>query len=429
MARLLAYLSASSGNTFPAVDMLLELQRRGHEVHLRSRASDVDGYAALGLSAGAIDPSVEQVEFDDWRGRSQVDSFMRMVRAYRACATVEIPDLHQAVADVDPDALIVDINCFGAMFVAEASELPWAVYCPYPPPFRSDDVPPHGLGLRRARGPLGRARDLMVRKFGDRQLAPELAQFNDIRTGLGLPTVHKFDDQFLRSDLFIAFTAEPYEYHRSDWPSHVRLVGPGLWEPPADPPDWLKTERRPIVLVTASTAFQLDAKIITTTLDALGGEDLAVVATTAAQDPAQFHVPSNARVEKFLPHGPILARAACVVSHGGQGITQKALAAGVPSCVVPFSRDQFDVARRVEHNEAGVRLHHKRLNPDRLRRAVHAAIARRPGAERIAQAFANAGGPLAAALAVEELLAAPAGSAPGGGGGREARQHARWAAP
>ena len=159
MARLLAYLSASSGNTFPAIDMLLELRRRGHEVHLRSRASDVDGYERLGLCAAAIDPSIEQVEFDDWRGRSQVDSFMRMVRAYRACANLEIPDLRQAVAEVDPDALIVDINCFGAMFVAEASELPWAVYCPYPPPFRSDDVPPHGLGLRPARGPLGKARD------------------------------------------------------------------------------------------------------------------------------------------------------------------------------------------------------------------------------------------------------------------------------
>ena len=295
---------------------------------------------------------------------------MRMVRAYRACAKLEIPDLRQAIAEVDPDALIVDVNCFGAMFVAEASGLPWAVYCPYPPPFRSDDVPPHGLGLRPARGPLGKARDRIVRKFGDRQLAPELAQFNDLRTDLGLPAVRKFDDQFLRSDLFIAFTAEPYEYHRSDWPPQVRLVGPGLWEPPADPPAWLETESRPIVLVTASTAFQLDAKLIATTLEALAGEDLAVVATTAAQDPAEFHVPANAHVEQFLPHAPILARAACVVSHGGQGITQKALAAGVPVCVVPFSRDQFDVARRVELNDAGVRLHHKRLNPPRLRAAV-----------------------------------------------------------
>jgi MGT family glycosyltransferase len=417
MARLLAYLSASSGNSFPAIDMLLELRRRGHEVHLRSRASDVDGYAALGLRAAAIDPSIEQVEFDDWRGRSQVDSFMRMVRAYRACANLEIPDLRRAAAEVDPDALIVDINCFGAMFVAEASELPWAVYCPYPPPFRSDDAPPHGLGLRPARGPLGKARDLLLKKFGDRQLAPELAQFNDLRADLGLPTVHKFDDQFLRSDLFIAFTAEPYEYHRSDWPPGVRLVGPGLWEPPADPPVWLEAERRPIVLVTASTAFQLDAKLIATALEGLAGEDVAVVATTAAQDPAQFQVPSNARVEQFLPHAPILAHAACVVSHGGQGITQKALAAGVPVCVVPFSRDQFDVARRVEINGAGVRLHHKRLNPERLRVAVHSAIAKRSGAERIARAFKNAGGPPAAAQAVDELLTASAGTTAGGRSG------------
>jgi UDP:flavonoid glycosyltransferase YjiC (YdhE family) len=93
MARLLAYLSASAGNTYPAIDMLLELERRGHEVHLRSRASDVGVYAAQGLCAAAIDPGIEQVGFDDWRGRSQVDSFMRMVRAYRACANLEIPDL------------------------------------------------------------------------------------------------------------------------------------------------------------------------------------------------------------------------------------------------------------------------------------------------------------------------------------------------
>ena len=158
------------------------------------------------------------------------------------------------------------------------------------------------------------------------------------------------------------------------------------------------------MLVTASTAYQLDAELIATTLKALAGENLAVVATTAAHDPAQFRVPANARVEQFLPHHPILARADCVVCHGGQGITQKALAAGVPACVVPFSRDQFDVARRVQLNDAGVRLHHKRLNPERLRAAVHATIAKRPGAQHVAAAFANAGGPRAAATAIEELL-------------------------
>jgi MGT family glycosyltransferase len=412
MGRLLAYLSASSGNTYPAIDTLLELVRRGHELHVRVRASDVELLGTLGLHAAAIDPGIEQIEVEDWRGRNQIDSFLRLIRGYYEWGRLEIPDLRQAIGEVAPDALIVDSNCMGATSAAEASGLPWALYCPYPPAFRSDDVPPHGLGLRPARGPLGRVRDRAYRSLGDRMVSAELQRFNGLRDGLGLPPLRKLDDQFLRSDRFIAFTAEPYEYPRTDWPPQVRLVGPGLWEPPSEPPAWLEDETRPIVLVTASTAFQLDAKLITATLAGLSDENVAVVATTAAHDPAQFHPPGNARVERFLPHNLILARATCVVCHGGQGITQKALAAGVPVCVVPFSRDQFDVARRVEMNDAGVRLHHRRLSPERLRAAVHAAIAKRAGAQRTARAFASAGGAPAAAGAIEELLTARAGQLP-----------------
>jgi UDP:flavonoid glycosyltransferase YjiC (YdhE family) len=409
MARLLAYQSPAPGQVYPTVDMLLELRRRGHEVHVRTSAAEVERLGALGLQTAPVDPRIEETEIDDWRGRSQVDSMRRLVRAFEARARLELPDLRQAIAELQPDALIVDNGCEGAMYVAEASGLPWAMYCPYPPPFRSVDAPPHGLGFVPARGPLGRLRDRIAFRVGDRLLAPELPPLNEMRAGLGLAPLRKFDEQWLKADRFIAFTAEPYEYHRSDWPSSVRLVGPGLWEPPAEPPPWLGAETRPIVLVTASTAYQRDDKLIATALEALAGEHVAVVATTGALDPAEFDAPPNARVERFVPHGPILARATCVVCHGGQGITQKALAAGVPACVVPFSRDQFDVARRVELSAAGVRLHHKRLNPKRLRAAVHTAIAQRPGAERIAQAFANAGGPSAAATAIQELVTAPTG--------------------
>ncbi|MGD9703267.1 MAG: hypothetical protein AB7J47_02600 [Acidimicrobiia bacterium] len=62
-----------------------------------------------------------------------------------------------------------------------------------------------------------------------------------------------------------------------------------------------------------------------------------------------------------------------------------------------------EVARRVEVAGAGVRLPAAKLNPARLRAAVRTAIARRPGAERIESAFASAGGPTAAADALEQL--------------------------
>jgi UDP:flavonoid glycosyltransferase YjiC (YdhE family) len=85
------------------------------------------------------------------------------------------------------------------------------------------------------------------------------------------------------------------------------------------------------------------------------------------------------------------------------GITQKALAHGVPVVAVPFGRDQPEVARRVEVARAGVFLPAGKLRGSTLRRAVHEAITLRAGAQRIATAFAGAGGPAAAADALEGL--------------------------
>src|SRR4051794_10932979 len=187
MPRVLIYQSTGPGNTFPAVDMLLELRRRGHELHLRGGSAEVDRLRALGFNTATIDPRIEQIELDDWRARSQLDALRRAVRWYAARAALELPDLSRAIADVQPDALVVDVNCHGAMYAAEASGLPWAVFCPYPPAFRSVDAPPHGAGLRPARGPLGRRRDRAWRSVSDRLAARELEPFNRLRIEAGLP--------------------------------------------------------------------------------------------------------------------------------------------------------------------------------------------------------------------------------------------------
>ena len=93
-----------------------------------------------------------------------------------------------------------------------------------------------------------------------------------------------------------------------------------------------------------------------------------------------------------------------MVCHGGMGVTQKALAAGVPVCVVPFGRDQFEVARHVEIAGAGASLKAKRLTPGGLRKAVRVARGRRSGAEQVARAFRAAGGAARGADELEKLL-------------------------
>jgi UDP:flavonoid glycosyltransferase YjiC (YdhE family) len=57
---------------------------------------------------------------------------------------------------------------------------------------------------------------------------------------------------------------------------------------------------------------------------------------------------------------------------------------------------------------AGVRLPRRRLSPERLRDGVRRAVRLAPGARRVAAAFAAAGGPTAAADALEGLLRRPA---------------------
>jgi MGT family glycosyltransferase len=294
------------------------------------------------------------------------------------------------------------------MTAAEAIGLPWATWMPYLLPLPSPGAPPWGPGLAPRAGRLGAGRDRVIGGLLERRLNRTLTgPLNAARREAGLEVLaNPVREALVRAPLMLYLTAEPMEYPRPGWPGSIRMVGPGSWDPPAAAPDWLDGDDRPLVLVTVSSEHQDDGKLVTTALEALREEPVRVVATTLGADPAGFDAPPNAYVERFVPHGPVIDRAVCLVCHGGMGTTQKALARGVPVCVVPFGRDQLETARHVEVAGAGTRLPVRRLNPERLRAAIRRAIDRRPGAERMAAAFAAAGGAPAAADAFEVLVRA-----------------------
>lgn len=407
MSRILAYTSPARGHLFPVTPILDELHRRGHEVAVRTLASEVTWLSERGFDAAPIDRTVETIELDDYLGRTPMGSVKRAVQVFARRAPFDAEDLQRAIDDVQPTAVMVDINTWGASAVAEASGLPWATWCPYPLPVPSRDAPPFGPGLAPARGLMGRLRDAVLRPvvvgMMERTFLPDV---NDLRTGLGLSPVDSLRELYGAPQVLLYLTAEPFEYPRSDWPSNVRMVGPCAWDPPVDPPGWLDDIDAPLVLVTTSSEFQDDARLAEVALEALADEDVHVVATVPSASP-QFQTPANAHVESFVPHGPVLDRAICAVTHGGMGATQKALANGVPVCAVPFGRDQLEVARRVEQAGAGTRLPVSKLRPDRLREAVRQATAHKSGAEQVARGYRDAGGPEAAADHIEEALTRP----------------------
>lgn len=406
MAVVLAYVDAVPGRLYPLVPTLQELVSRGHRVTVRCGKDEAELLQATGLSARAIASEIERFEPDDWKARTRFGALRSGLGQFGDRAPFQVTDLERAIESEDPDVLLIDEGSWGAAAAAERSGLPWAFTVVSPVPLPSRDAPPFGLGLAPRDDLIGRLRDGLLRRLALGSLERMIAsRMNPVRERLGLQPVRTIDDVYLGASVVLAFTAEPFEYPRSDWPAKVRLVGPGLWEPPADRPAWLDGIEGPLVLVTCSTLFQNDRRIVEAACEAFAGQSLQAVVTTADVDPAGVDAPANVRIERFVPHTPVIEQAACVVCHAGMGITQKALSHRVPVVAIPFGRDQPEVARRVEVAGAGVRLPLRKLRADRLRTAVDDAIELRPGAERLARAFAAAGGSAAAADALEGLAA------------------------
>jgi MGT family glycosyltransferase len=398
MAKILAYSVQTPAHTYPFIPILQELQRRKHAVVFAmfqtEPKSTMGGIRVRRASAPTVDVHDG--------ARQEVAGHVLAPHYGEPLAQA----LERLLRDERPDFLLVDPMLWGGMIAAEASGLPWAALSHNPKTLRGTGLDARGPGLSPPRSPLGRLRHRLVtirlRARADRSLPI----MNAVRSARGLPPLLDLWSCYHRAPLTIATTAMPFEYPRTDWPVSYRFVGPLQWEPPvACPPKLRALGSEPIVLLVGSSIEESGraASWIETAIEALADAPYPVVATLPT-DWRPKHLPPNVSAYPFVPHSQLLPRAACVICHGGSGITHKALAAGVPVVAVPFAYDRFEVGRRVEVAQAGVMLPGSRLTAARLRAAVERAVRMRPGAQRIAERFAAAGGATAAADSIEELL-------------------------
>ena len=127
----------------------------------------------------------------------------------------------------------------------------------------------------------------------------------------------------------------------------VRPIRRDRGAPNADPPPWVATlgTERPFVYVTSGTE--------PTVAHVSRGVSCSPhwATWTWTQSPPSVHtstrsglgaVPTNVRVERFVPQADLLARASAVVSHGGAGTVLGAAAHGLPQVVVPLFADQWE---------------------------------------------------------------------------------------
>lgn len=151
---------------------------------------------------------------------------------------------------------------------------------------------------------------------------------------------------------------------------------------------------RPVVVVTQGTLANQDlTELVEPTLTALAELDVLVVAALGRDIGALgIPVPANAHVEAFVPFDALPPRADLLVTNGGPGATQHALAAGVPVIVAGLTEDKPAVAARVAAHGLGISLGTARPTTSQIAEATRTVLGNptiRASAKLISSAYAE----------------------------------------
>lgn len=112
---------------------------------------------------------------------------------------------------------------------------------------------------------------------------------------------------------------------------------------PSTLPDWIASDRTPLVYVTFGTVFNDNPDVIRTVVEGVRTLPVRVLVTVGPHaDPAVLGAqPPNVYVERYVPQTQLLPHCAAVVSHAGSGTFLASLAEGLPQVCIPQGADQF----------------------------------------------------------------------------------------
>jgi MGT family glycosyltransferase len=428
MSRILFTTMPMAGHLRPGLPIAKQLVADGHEVAWYSGAKYADLIARSGARVYTMSPTVD---FDDAAVDEQVQGGTRkpgLATLKQALLDLFIAPIPDWVAEVDtvmgefqPDVVVCEQGFLAGALAGERRGIPSVVFTVTPLGISSADAAPFGMGLLPSGSPLGRLRNRSLNWALRRVIfaAPQRAA-EQVRARLGLaPLAGYFMDWGAHvAARFLVPSVPQFEYPRSDLPETVEFVGPFLpkgidsWTPPAWWDDVLaaRAAGRPVVLVTQGTLATEPRNLVLPAIEGLAGSDALVVATTFGHDPddvlAADDRPGNARLVEFVPFTELLPLVEVMVTNGGYGGVQLALAYGVPLVVAGLTEDKMEVSARVIWSGTGIALKTDTPTAEQVRDGVDAVLGSpgyRDRARELQAAYTGYDGAARAAAAIIEV--------------------------
>jgi UDP:flavonoid glycosyltransferase YjiC (YdhE family) len=468
MARFLIASIPVTGHVNPGLPIARALVRRGHEVWWytgqKFRASvEATGARYVAMQAAYdYDDGDTDAAFPGRAGHAGLAGLKwDLKHLFYDLLPGQLADLRDILRVFPADALLADTGFLGAGALHELGGPPYAIYGITALTLSSRDTAPFGLALPPDASPLGRLRNKALNALFQHVIFRDVAAYADeVRRTLGLPPLRRGVFDGLSPFLNLQSSTPAFEYPRSDLPPQVHFIGPLLPEAPRDfaPPKWWPELRdsRKVVLVNQGTIASDPADLIVPALRALAGEELLLVATTggasreliasewsSASEAALFaaemrillhagmvggfghvyHVPARQRahlversepavlpkslhVEPFIPFGALMPHVDVMITNGGYGGVQFALAHGVPLVVAGATEEKPEIAARVAWSGAGINLKTRAPSLQQIRAAVRDVLADeryRRNARRIQADYARHNAPEEAVGLLERL--------------------------
>jgi UDP:flavonoid glycosyltransferase YjiC (YdhE family) len=125
--------------------------------------------------------------------------------------------------------------------------------------------------------------------------------------------------------------------------------------------------------VTQGTINNDFDQLIRPAIRALADDSVLVVVTTGsrpAEDVRIDPLPPNVRVERFIPYAHLMPHVDLLLTNGGYGSIQIALAHGVPVVAIGKTEDKAEIANRVEWSGVGVGMKVRIPSEKQIRDAV-----------------------------------------------------------
>jgi MGT family glycosyltransferase len=412
--RILICTGDGGGNVPPTVAIAAELIHRGHTVRVLAgpyypgappSATMEAAFAAVGCEVTSPPP-------DLWAGGAipdltSIPEHFMMVRTMALWAPVSLPWAQQTtdlIQTYQPDVVVTDLITPGAGIAAEATGTPCVILLTTVPVHRQ--LPGLPLPGRGALPSDGTGEDEQEYCTRSREVA--MPFMNTARAAVGLVPD---DDPWAwedRAARVIVLSSRVFDYPAASYPSNMVYAGSmrpsspgGGWDSP-----WpLSADGPPLVVVSGTTTglSGLWFSVFQASANALLELDMRGVFTIGPLDPQMFPQHQELAYQSFVPHSDVLPHASALVTQCGHGATLTALRHGLPMVCVPVFADQPDVAARVEHLGAGIRLTTQSA-PGEFRDAIAAVVQDpryREAARKIAAELADEDGAVSAADATE----------------------------